>query len=158
MNISEPYKDRVIRHIGLWTYDNWQMKVYTITLNDETIKPSIVTAARQVAASVLIDHSTTSDDYGVGFIGIHHGKDANFVFVDWWANENELHHNVFISDKKNPDHLTPQTSSGAIACVWDLQLIGFERDAWVSHILCKPMEPDIQSYIDTTLNGEYSNK
>jgi len=32
----------------------------------------------------------TVNNYRVGFVGVHDGRDAAFVFVDFWGNENEL--------------------------------------------------------------------
>jgi hypothetical protein len=35
--------------------------------------------------------------------------------------------------------------------VWDLQLIWFEREAWVASILSRPEAPDIDAYLTTTM-------
>ncbi len=38
-----------------------------------------------------------------------------------------------------------------VACVWDLAVMAFEREAWIEFVL-KPAEPDIDAY----LAGNYS--
>jgi hypothetical protein len=43
----------------------------------------------------LPQRAITPSRYGAGFLRIHVGCGANFVFVDWWAEEKELHHHVF---------------------------------------------------------------
>ncbi len=32
------------------------------------------------------------NDFCLGFIGAHDGRNAAFIFVDFWGNENELFH------------------------------------------------------------------
>jgi hypothetical protein len=93
-----------------------------------------------------------TNHYGVGFVGIHEGKTGNFVFVDWWADENELHHHVYVSTSEEPNELEYMTPSGLTACVWDLFLIGHERDSWVNHILKQSANPDIEGYLKATVN------
>jgi hypothetical protein len=34
---------------------------------------------------------------GVGFLGVHGGRGADFVCIDWWAEENESHHHVYLA-------------------------------------------------------------
>ena len=95
-----------------------------------------------------------SRHYEVGFLGIHDGRTSNFVFVDWWADENELHHHVFISPPDKPAELLDMTATGPTACVWDLRGIGFERDAWVSTVLRNAGGPDIDAYLAQRLNED----
>lgn len=146
MKISEGYRSRTVDWLGVWEIDDWRLKVYTIGYTQAPIDERLLVAARKVATDCL---ARTSDcqHYSVGFIGIHQGKTGNFVFVDWWADENELHHHVYVSTIADPVNLKYMTPTGLIACVWDLWLIGFERDAWVEHILKKFKTPDIEGYL-----------
>jgi hypothetical protein len=68
--------------------------------------------------------------------------------------ENELHHQVFVSPVARPDALRCVTGTGLSACVWDLRLQSFERDAWVAHVLRRAPEPDFDSYLAKRLNEE----
>jgi hypothetical protein len=74
------------------------------------------------------------------------------VFVDYWGNENELFHHVFLSRSGDPNALIPAKSSDSSVCVWDLRLQLFEREAWIKHVLCKAAAPDFQAYLDERLN------
>ena len=51
----------------------------------------------------------------VGFLGVHDGRTSNFVFLDFWADENELHHHVFVSPIALPDQFTYVTPTGLSA-------------------------------------------
>ena len=44
--------------------------------------------------------------------------------------------------------------SGLIAYVWDLAVIGFERQAWIDCVLANQNGPDFKAYLARTLNKE----
>jgi hypothetical protein len=88
----------------------------------------------------------------VGFACIHQGKTGNFAFIDWWADENELHHHVYVSTDAAPETFRYVTPDGLIACVWDLRLMWFEREAWVSSALQKGATPDLAGYLALRLD------
>jgi len=56
--------------------------------------------------------------------------------VDWWANEDELHHHAWLSSKEEPGRLRA-TGRDFTACAWDLAVIGHERGAWIRHVLAR---------------------
>ena len=74
------------------------------------------------------------------------------MFVDWWENENELHHRVFFSTSDAPARLRPATPDDPIACVWDLSVVAHERAAWIRHVLASPA-PDLDAYLADVLSG-----
>jgi hypothetical protein len=76
---------------------------------------SVFTRSRQLSKE-------TVNNYGVGFIGVHDGRGAAFVFVDFWGNENELFHRVFLSRDNDPEKLAPTAPADSSVCVWDLHL------------------------------------
>ncbi|MEJ8569389.1 isochorismatase [Elongatibacter sediminis] len=154
MKLSEAYRTRAIRFLELWDIDEWKLKVYGITYTDDPLAPSLVHAAREVASARIRENASQTHHYGVGFVGIHQGKTGNFVFVDWWADENELHHHVYVSPSAQPSELEYKTPSGLTACAWDLFLIGHERDAWVGHVLRQHESPDLEAYLGARLNGD----
>jgi hypothetical protein len=107
---------------------------------------------RKKSLNALTTAAGSTKHYSVGFLGVHDGRTSNFVFVDWWADENELHHHVFISPTNEPAKLVDMTATGPAACVWDLRVIGFERDAWVETVLRNPAGANINAYLDRRLN------
>ena len=56
------------------------------------------------------------------------GRGGNFVFVDWWEQENELHHDAFFSTSTDGGSLRAATASD-LACVWDLSIVALLLDA-----------------------------
>ena len=154
LQLIEPYRARSIRFLELWRHLGWRIKLYGIAYDREAPESNLVSAAKRVAADRLPQPAIGQGRYGVGFVGVHEGRGANFVFVDWWADENELHHHVYISRSDDAENLEYAAPSGPVACVWDLGLIGFERDCWVDMILANPKGPDLEGYLARRLNED----
>lgn len=152
MKLMEQYKPRSVRFLELWQPQNWRIKVYGIVYDGERPEEKLVTAAKEVALAKLQKSAPDTNHYSVGFLGIHQGRGANFVFIDWWADENELHHHVYNNSGDNPDELIYILPDGPSACCWDVAVIAYEREAWVKHILQKPDNPDLESYLQDCLN------
>ena len=152
--MHEPYAPRAVRCLDVWATDGWRLKVYGIAYRGETPRPELIEAAKLQAASSLPRPATGGGRYGVGFLGIHDGFEANLVFVDWWADENELHHKVFLSPSSLPRRLRPTRPLELTACVWDLAVIGFERDAWVKAVLRQPSGTNLDRYLATQMCGQ----
>jgi hypothetical protein len=128
------------------------MKLYGIAWQRELPRPELLETAKHVAADVLAKE--TANNYKVGFIGVHDGRNACFVFVDFWGNENELFHRVYLSRLNEPQSLTAAKSSESSVCVWDLHLQNFEREAWIKHILRQPTTPDFDAYLAEQLRED----
>ncbi len=75
------------------------------------------------------------------------------VFIDWWADENELHHHVFVSPPGSAK-LEYRTPEGLLGCVWDIHLIHFERAAWIATVLAAEGGSNLDAYLDAQLNAD----
>lgn len=155
INLAEPYAPRSVRCLDVLELDGWRLKLYGITYRGERPAQPLVDAAVAVAQKRLPRPAVDSDRYGVGFVGAHDGRGANFVFVDWWANEDELHHHAWLSSKNEPGELRPVGPDDFTACAWDLAVIGHERSAWIRHILARAAGPDLDAYLADQLSGEF---
>lgn len=148
------YEPRPVRFLNLWQTEGWRIKLYGIAYSRSQPRPELVAAAQHIAAQRLRELAADVQHYHVGFLGVHDGRTSNFVFLDFWADENELHHHVFVSPTAHPDEFTYVTPTGLSACVWDLRLQAFEREAWVTHVLRRSARPDFDGYLATTLNAD----
>jgi hypothetical protein len=149
-----PYEPRSIRFLELWRHGNWRLKVYGIAYGRATPRPALIEAAKAVAADRLTAIPQSLQHYSVGFLGIHDGRTSNFVFVDWWADENELHHHVYVSPKHEPERLAYAIPTGVIACVWDLRVLAFERQAWLDTVLKASGNLGLDAYLELRLNED----
>ena len=151
--LTENYATRPVRPAEPEQHQGWTLKVYEITYTDDPLSPELNLAARQAARERLPLPAVTDTRYGVGFLGIHEGRGGNFVFLDWWAQENELHHHVWFSDSAAAETLRPAAPTDPIACCWDLSVIAHEREAWIRHVLARPAGPSLAGYLADVLDA-----
>jgi hypothetical protein len=153
MQIDHPYRRRYVRLLHLWIAGDWRLKVYGISREPRGPGADLVAAARELALEVLPQPAVTVSRYGVGFVGVHQGRGANLVFVDWWERQNELHHHAWRSADASPNELEYVSPLGIAACIWDLAIMSFEREAWINSVLL-PRRADLQQYLASALEAE----
>jgi hypothetical protein len=145
----EPYLPRTIQCTDLYHAQGWKLKVYSILHPDKTLNDQLTETAKQTALDFLPD-STEPGHYGVGFISVHQGKSYDFVTVGYWTYSTELRHQSYMKASSATATLTA-ISTELSSDVWDLRLLAFERDAWVSEVLMANA-----SSVDTYLNKQLS--
>jgi hypothetical protein len=129
-----------------------KMKLYGIAGQSEFPRTELLAAAKKIAATELAKFEP--NDFYLGFIGVHDGRNAAFIFVDFWGNANELFHRVFLSRGDNFADLSPAGDLDPSVCVWDLALQSFERAAWIKHVLLKADAPDFAGYLSDRMNSD----
>lgn len=155
LDLLTPYQSRPVRFIDLWTVDGWRLKVYGISGRQASPPPAFVVAVKDHASGLLPRPAQTPDRYGVGFVGAHEGRDGSlYGFVDWWENENELRHHGLVAPGERPHDLEPVEPEGTRACVWDLAVIAFERQAWVDSVLANPEGAHLDRYLAARLYAD----
>lgn len=154
IELQEACEARPVRFLEEWGCEGWRMKLYGIAYKREAPRARLVETAKRLARERLPAPAGGEGRYGVGFMGVHDGRDANFIFISWWADENELHHHVYASPSDELDQLDYITPTGLIACVWDLRVMSFERDAWVEEVLRNPSGPDVEGYLSRRLSED----
>ncbi|MCK6585325.1 MAG: hypothetical protein L6Q49_19670 [Anaerolineales bacterium] len=152
--LVEPYQKRPIRFLELWEKDGWRLKVYSLAYQMPLARQHVVETSKAIMWKHLQEVARDKPHYSVGFIGINDGRGAIFSLVDFWADENELHHHVFVSPKEEVEKLEYRTPMGLTACVWDAALLAFERQAWVDTMLNNPNEPSLEQYLLTQMNQD----
>jgi hypothetical protein len=122
---SVPRMHYAPRHISFLELDG-QLKHYGIGV-DGAPRPALAEATRRAAAEVVPDGA-------IGFTIAHDAASAGLGIVYWWANDNEIHMRAFASPKDDPGALAEANGTG-MACVWELEVIDFERRAWLEDVL-----------------------
>jgi hypothetical protein len=117
-----------------------RVKHYGISRHDRVPRPALVEATREAAR-------TTIPAGALGFTIAHDAATAGLGIVYWWANENEIHSRVFAAPREDPGALEPHDGTG-MACVWELEIIDFERRAFVDDVL---KNDDADGYLERAL-------
>ena len=131
-----PYEPRSISFLGR----DGRVKHYGIGTHDRVPRPALSEPTREAA------HGGIPED-AAGFTIVHDATSAGLGLVYWWANENELHSKLFASPFDEPGNLEPIDGTG-MACVWELEVIDFERKAWLEHVL---KSGDVEGYLQQSL-------
>jgi len=153
--LLESYRRRPIRFLELWEEADWRIKVYSITLAGGSVRPELLASAKEAARRWLRQPLAPGRrHYGVGFMSVHEGPSANFISLDWWADDNELYHQVYLSAADETSHLQYVTPTGLASTVWDLRVLCFERQAWVDMVLANPAGPDLTAYLKRRLSED----
>jgi hypothetical protein len=152
--LSGPYAERPICFLELIRHYDWTIKVYSITA-DRPVSAPLVEAAQRLAFDRL-DAWRAADqpweDHGSAFLIVHHGRDANYVLLDWWMAECILQHHVWISKLETPLDFEYVSPTGLCVCVWELEILQFEREAWIRHVLARSGGPNLEGYFNDRLN------
>ncbi len=147
------YRARPIRFLQHWSPGSWKIKVYGISAwsglpPEELVKPALALAEQTLPAD-----ATADGRHGVGFCGIHDGKNARFMFVSWWGKTYELNHCLFRSPREIVDF--QPVEKNLIGCTWDLQIVSFERDAWLASMMGDEAgTPNLERYLAATFNAD----
>jgi hypothetical protein len=153
VGLRDGYRKRPIRCTGVLEADGWRLKCYEAAYRREHPRLPLVEAARDLADR-LPQPAEGEGRYGVGFLCAHDGHGGCYAFVDWWADENELHHLIYAAPGDRPSELQPVPPGGLTACVWDLAIMAFERRAWLDSVLANPRGPDLERYLRAQLNDD----
>jgi hypothetical protein len=117
-----------------------RLKHYGIGVGDEAARPELAAAVKAAAADVVPGDTA-------GFTIAHDARFGALGIVYWWANENELHARMFAAPREDPGALEPADGTG-LACVWELEVIDFERRAWLEDVL---KDGDVERYLGRSL-------
>lgn len=145
----KPYLARKIEPLSAWESAGWQLKRYGIEFAGTGSPANIFQQAYSRVASWLPPRATTADRPGVGWMLEHRGKTMDYLVVGWWDNENELRMKIWVTEQGQWREALTESF-----CVWDMQVMAFERDAFVATLL-QPA-PDIAAYMKQhlTINVE----
>lgn len=149
----KPYKPRRIRSHGLRRHDDWRLKSYSITYDGSDLDGPAFDAGLDLAVRALPAPARTEGRPGVGFIIAHEGRGVDYIVLGWWDRENELPLRVFVRYPEGRARWRAAEGSESV-CVWDLQVIGFERDAYVSTVLSADRPGDVAGYLERFLSHE----
>jgi hypothetical protein len=153
-NLKHRYKKRSIRFIELWECEGWTLKVYGISNKNEFPPLTLINIGKTAIKDYLPGEAFHHGRFGAGFLGIHEGHGSNFFFLGWWENENELYLRVLQSASETPNKISNISSSGPASCVWELQVINFEKDSWICNVLNNANGPNLHNYLNDHLNTE----
>ena len=70
----------------------------------------------------------------MGFVIEHQAIGIDYLVLAWWDRENELPLRIFVRER-DAQAAWRTARGGESVCVWDLEVIGAERDAYIATVL-----------------------
>jgi hypothetical protein len=108
------------------------MKLYTIAQTEDAAHPSDFADGILLACDSLPSPAQTAERPGVGFLIAHHTSAIDYLILASWDRMNELPTRIFVREAGRSWRAARGSES---FCVWDLQVIAHERDAYVRHMM-----------------------
>jgi len=146
LTVEHPFESRPTRRCGVREMAGWRMRLHAITLPGEDFDWHAFGGGLDMAAAALPPPAVAAGRPGVGFIIALQGRRVDYLVVCWWARENELPLRVFVRDRAPASAWRAAEGEESI-CVWDLEVIRRERDAYVATVLSKSGPADAEAYL-----------
>jgi hypothetical protein len=134
-----------------------RFKRYYVTTESARITAEIERAALRMLPALLPELDGTPP---AGFIVLHRGQDgAAYLIAYTWVWDNVLHVRSAAAAQPelgcpdgDPAHFMVLDRPWA-GCVYELEPLGHERDAWIRHVLA-PQVPDLDGYLADSMVKE----
>jgi len=132
----KPYTPRRIRTHGIREANAWRIKLYSIVHDGRPPDWSVFEPGISLAFETLPTPAKAAGRPGLGFLIAHAGREIWYTVLCWWDRENELPIRVWVAEPDSSG--IPQwrdARGGESVCVWDLDVIWHERQAYVETLL-----------------------
>lgn len=149
---SEGFHTRPIKFKELLRQAGWQIKLYVVIHPEQTLDWPGFEEGLEYSLNILPQPALTPHRPGLAFVIAHQGRSAYYLVVCWWDRENELCTRIFVRNF-GEDASWHQSREGESFCVWDMEIMWFEREAYVNAVLNHPDAPDVHGYLEQRLYG-----
>lgn len=155
MKIVQGYKSRSIRFIELYQHSDWIIKTYSICKDKEIVEKSLLELAKFNLKKWLKNATNYPlATYKIATLILHECKEGCFAIINWWIDENMLQTHVYLLKKDKPKLFKKYSHKGIFTCVWELEVLWFERNNWIKYVLQNVSNPDYTSYLEQQLNKD----
>lgn len=140
------YEPRPLAFLEVRTVRGFRLKCYSIRHGERPLDLETFEAGLKRAEDELPTPPINAERPGVGFVIMHQGRTGDYLILCWWDRENELPLRVFIRDRDG----WRAAAGGESVCVWDLRVIWWEREAYVSTVLAGGA---VEAYLAARVSG-----
>ncbi|WP_421786347.1 isochorismatase [Hyphobacterium sp.] len=144
--VRKGYRSRPTALAGIHEQDGWRLKIWHITDGPPPLKEARFSDVLRRMNAELPMPAVTRERPGVGFAILHQATGMDYAVIGWWDRENECPIRVFVNLGKG----WRPAQGGESVCVWDLDVIHREREAYVRWIIGNPDGPDFEAYLADT--------
>ncbi|MEN0005695.1 MAG: hypothetical protein AAF798_16215 [Bacteroidota bacterium] len=155
MSTFRAYRDRTIAFQSVETIEDWHIKVYTISYQPTFGATVILAKAKQLLPQWISKaQATTLPAHKLGFLIVHEGSDGTWMLFYWWTGGEMLGNQLFFAPTDQPQHIEANPHPFGLVCIWELEIIQHERQAWIRHVLAQAAMPNINDYLQDYLSKQ----
>jgi hypothetical protein len=150
------YQQRKIAFLELHSIDDWTFKIYSICKEESAFDSSIFENVKgQISNWIELNFNVELPTQKIGFVIIHQAREGVFVILNWWVDQVMLQSHVYFSDFQEPYLFKPYKYSNVIACIWELEIMNYEKNAWVESVLKQVGENSISCYLNQKMTASF---
>lgn len=146
-SVSEKFTPRPVTLRGVRDVAGYRIKEYAIVYGPGALSIGQFENGLPNAFAALPKPAVTTSRPGAGVVILHQGRGARYIILGWWDNENELPLRIWTQPSNACGAPWLPASASQSVCVWDLEVLNFERHAYVERVLRKPEAPDLRGYL-----------
>ena len=152
----QAYRPRHIAFKELREVNDWKVKVYTISKTGQFDHPVFYqNVINQLEGWLSMENGFNASHENTAFLILHAGSEGIFSLINWWVGENMLNTHIFLTDPNEPHTFKKISGDGLSPCIWELEVINYERVAWTKHVLKQHASPDFHTYLSDVVSGEF---
>lgn len=115
--------------------EGWKLKPYRVLGRAAGEDGPLEQATLEAVVAELPENPTAPGRPGLGFIIEHLASPLDYIVLCWWQNNNEMITRILVREAGAPWRPTDGSES---FCVWDLDIMWFERNAFIRTMLSVP--------------------
>lgn len=149
------YHPRPVQSLSPILIDDYRMKRYELSVAEPAVDKTFSDDNWRAFLAGCLPRNGDAREHRVGFAILHYAQDGNYLLVSRWYGGNMLKHEAFtLTQAANGWSLDPLLESRIVACVWELEVMSFERDAWVRTAMAQHgSAPSLELYLDSKFRG-----
>jgi hypothetical protein len=128
--------------------NGWRLKVYSVSYDGSPPDWSVFDPSLAMADAALPVPAKAPGRPGVGFVIAHSGRGMWYTVLCWWDRENELPIRVWVADQNGAAPVWRPARESESVCVWDLDIIWHERQAYVETLMSGAAEDPEAAYLE----------
>lgn len=151
----DTYKTRHIQFKELIKVNNWTTKIYTISKTNE-FKNKIYykNVIDKLPEWLNMENSFNATNDKIAYLILHEGSEGLFSIINWWVGKNMLNTNIFFTNHEETNIFKMISGDGLAPCIWELEIINYERISWIKNVLKKAPNPDYKTYLEDSITCE----
>jgi hypothetical protein len=150
------YEPRQVEYLAPIVVDAVQLKRYELRCSQKSAVASLSDTQWLSLLSGSIALHDDAREHKVGFAMLHRAADGDYLLVSRWYGGNMLKHEAFtLHSEQEQWNRESLKDTSIIACVWELVIVSFERDAWVRTAMSRDLDAGlkISAYMRSSFTG-----